>query len=301
MTECTMDPKQKIAFVFSPQLGDSLLSMVVINNLYKNGYDVEVFSNYIFELHRWFSWTTIHPYPSQENIKSQLSAYDTLIFLYEHDIMGDANLWHPNIIVLSKLTPPDKTKGHIIETLMEVCRKPLNLNNITSNNGLVPPQGLLRYKYPRRIIIHPTSREEFRSWPKHKFLELANRLQKLGYETSFIVSPKERPQWKNEITRSSRAPKFSSLDELAAYLYESAWFIGNDSGIGHLASNLGLSTITLAVRPGLARLWRPYWSDGVVILPPAWLITRQLKEKFWKHCISVDRVFKVFTSTTIPS
>jgi ADP-heptose:LPS heptosyltransferase len=224
------------------------------------------------------------------------------MFLYECDAIDNDNAdqWHPNVIVLSKLVYFDKNreyiklKGRLVESLMELCQRTLYLDNITSSNGLIPPQKLLRCKYPRRIIIHPTSREKYRSWPKDKFIRLAKKLQKLGYEPSFIVHSQERSQWM-DIQEDSliTLPNFSSLDELAVYIYESAWFLGNDSGIGHLASNLGLPTITLAVRPGLARTWKPYWSENVAIVPIPLIVYRRLKEKLWHYFITVNRVFKV--------
>lgn len=93
-------------------------------------------------------------------------------------------------------------------------------------------------------------------------------------------------------------PYLSSLDKVANHIYESGWFIGNDSGLGHLASNLGLNTITLAIRPNLAKQWRPNWMPGIVILPPSWLVTRPLKERFWKNFISVRRVLRICTGQT---
>jgi hypothetical protein len=298
-----MDKKQKIAFVFSPYLGDSLISMVVVNNLRNNGYDVEVFSDYMFELRRWFPWATIHSYLSQDNIRSQLSTYDTLMFLFESDVIAvadNADQWHPNIIAFSAFVHPDKRKKyikikgpHLIESLMELGQKSLYLNNLISSNGMVYPPTLSHHKYFRRIIIHPTSQLAYRSWSKPKFIQLAKKLQKLGYEPNFIVSPKEKPQWVDIQQNDNLAlSSFSSLDELAVYIYESAWFLGNDSGIGHLASSLGLPTITLAARPSLARTWRPYWCDNAVITPNPLLISKYLKEKFWQHFTSVNRVFR---------
>ena len=40
-------------------------------------------------------------------------------------------------------------------------------------------------------------------------------------------------------------PIFSSLEELTSFLYESAFFIGNDSGPGHVASALNIPTLTI--------------------------------------------------------
>ena len=89
-------------------------------------------------------------------------------------------------------------------------------------------------------------------------------------------------------------PKFASLSEIASWLYESAYFIGNNSGIGHLASCLGVPTLSITARYGDARLWRPSWGQNEIIYLPPWIISRKLKEKLWQKLISVKMVLKKF-------
>jgi ADP-heptose:LPS heptosyltransferase len=125
-------------------------------------------------------------------------------------------------------------------------------------------------------------------------LQLAKTLLAKGYEPNFILTAKERNDWLEVVDAGAKIPEFISLSEVAAFIYESQYFIGNDSGIGHLASNLGIPTITIVLRKGVARQWRPSWSLGEIVLPPPWLITRPLKEKFWKKLISVAKVLRKF-------
>ena len=49
-----LKPGAKIAFVMSGRLGDTLVSMVTVNNLQRNGYEVTVFGNYAKMLEKWF-------------------------------------------------------------------------------------------------------------------------------------------------------------------------------------------------------------------------------------------------------
>ena len=290
--EQPLDKNKKIAFVFSPQLGDSLISMVTAYNLRRNGYDVTVFSDHMFALQHWFANDKIYPYPQEKQIRSTLAAYDTLIFTYPHDIYGQADSWHPNIIILS-MAPPNKAQKNMVDIQVDIGREALHLTNLVRTNDLTPPKNIHLHKHTQRVIIHPTSRQKFRSWPKKKFVQLAKNLQELGCQPSFIMTTTEREEWQSIEKEGLELPYIPSLDQVAEYIYESGWFIGNDSGSGHLASNLGLNTVTLVARPGLARLWRPSWMPGVVIFPPAWLITRPLKERFWKNFISVRKVLQV--------
>lgn len=289
-----LNNREKIAFIFSTQLGDSLISMVTVHNLRRKGYDVTVFSDQMFAMKNWFVNDKIYPYPGQGQIKSILSTYDTLIFTYPHDIIGQADLWHSRVVILS-LSPLSKAKKSMVDIQVDISQQELYLTNLVRVNDLIPPSKMQPGKYVNRVIIHPTSRQKFRSWQQEKFIELAKKLQSLSYQPSFIVSPSEQQDWLLVRKEGLELPYLASLDKIANYIYESSWFIGNDSGLGHLASNLGLSTITLAVRASLAKQWRPSWMPGVVVLPPSWLITRPLKEKFWKNFISVNSVLKICT------
>ena len=89
-----------------------------------------------------------------------------------------------------------------------------------------------------------------------------------GFSVSFSVSPKEHAEWLFVKKKGIDLPYFRSLSETAAYLYESGFFIGNDSGLGHLASNLGIPTVTVAGKASSIKLWRPDWHIGKVVAPP---------------------------------
>ena len=54
-------PGQTVAFQMSQCLGDSLLAMIVVNNLARNGHRVVVFGDYIHALKDWFPAFEVHP------------------------------------------------------------------------------------------------------------------------------------------------------------------------------------------------------------------------------------------------
>ena len=99
------------------------------------------------------------------------------------------------------------------------------------------------------------------------------------------------------------APHFKSLKEVAAFLYESGYLIGNDSGLGHLASNLNIPTLTISGNPKRVRLWRPDWALNHVVTIPFPLpnfkgIRMRVRENFWQHFIPVARTLKAFRKLT---
>jgi ADP-heptose:LPS heptosyltransferase len=81
-----------------------------------------------------------------------------------------------------------------------------------------------------------------------------------------------------------------TLSDLATLVYESALVIGNDSLLGHLASNLNIPTLILADDPERLQLWRPDWAPSHLLFPPAYL-PKRLRKKYWSHLISPQRVF----------
>jgi len=123
-------------------------------------------------------------------------------------------------------------------------------------------------------------------------------LRKRGYDVQFVIAPHERERWRNLGQFNIPAPNFSNLHELASYIYESGWFIANDSGVGHLASNLGIPGISLFRRRRMAERWRPAWGIVGVVLPWQWVPSSYLKERLWRQTLTCNRVLTAFTRLT---
>ena len=157
-------------------------------------------------------------------------------------------------------------------------------------NGLVPLKGLTRNRFPNRIAIHPTSSSVEKNWPKSSFLRLRDELSGMGWDPVFIVSPSEATEW--------NAPKLPTLSDLATFLYESGYLIGNDSGPGHLASNLGIPTVIIGQCKDHLTFWRPGWLRGELAHPPSWTGKTKLTKNNWKLFISLNRVIKQFKKIT---
>ena len=92
-------------------------------------------------------------------------------------------------------------------------------------------------------------------------------------------------------------PSFHSLNELARYLYESGYLIGNDSGIGHMASSFSVPTVIISRRKSVAKFWKPAWAPCRSVTPNS-LIPNirgfRLRDRKWKSFISVKKVLKAF-------
>ena len=189
-------------------------------------------------------------------------------------------------------------KTPIGESIANATASLLSLTKAQMDNGIALPEGTKR-KHKRRIAIHPTSADPKRNWSQKQFLALACALERKGYEIAFIMAEREQNDWLVTKEYGFSLPPFPSLKETASYIYESGYFIGNDSGLGHLASNLGIPTLTISGNPKRVALWRPSWTPGNVAtlrfeLPNFKGIRFQFREHFWQYFIPVKRVVNQF-------
>lgn len=274
----------KIAVVCANGFGDALLSMIVSHNLQLSGFEVVTFSTPLCGLKEWFPSHTILPFSELNS----LSNFDQIISADHSLISGDSQ---QNLIIL-KENAFDKSKT-LVENLQRVCQQRLALPHFGKDNGIVIPPSLKWRSHPKRVIIHPMSTDPKRTWPADKFIDLGIKLEKQGFIPYFCLSPEERAAWLN-LTKEEHLPLFSKLSDLAAFVYESDAMIGNNSGIGHMASLFNIPTVSLFARESYARLWRPGWGPGIVVAPPSLLPGSRLRQKYWKQLLSVRRVISSF-------
>jgi heptosyltransferase III len=320
--------KEKIALITSFGLGDSLIFLIIANNLQRNGYEVTCYSNMLVQMQSWIPNVKCLPFPDIKPDGFDLILSDANSILTKNKNLDDAakdavffsmagsrstkklyadhaaRLKHtPRLArlanasgMLLKHTKDNDLycpENNMVENTVIFCREVLMLDNATPENGITPPADLLLRKHQRRVIIHPLSTNEQKNWSAKQYLALAEKLKQKGFEPVFITSPKERETWESLVNGKFELPLFPSIAELAAFVYESGYMIGNDSGIGHLASNLGLPTISIYNSRDHYR-WRPGWSEGIVI-KPCWL-WRLFPKSSWRRFISVRRVLNTFST-----
>ncbi|MGI4815760.1 MAG: glycosyltransferase family 9 protein [Janthinobacterium lividum] len=282
---------QSIAFVMSPRLGDALISMVVVANLQRNGYRVDVFSDHLAALRDWFPGFQIHLSVAPGDPTHVLEPYDVLLHAYRSDVVVGAR--DASRVQVMDEWPTYRQVKPMVEIQQDLCRHELRLAAVSPDNGLQIPASVRPAMHERRIVIHPTASAPHKEWLPARFSRLVQALQADDWEPRLIMTPAERDAWRGVVEPSLFAPT-KSLDEVSRYLCESAWMIGNDSGLAHLASNLGTPTVTLAIRRTVATRWRPGWAPSEVVFPPPLIPSRALKDIFWKYLIPTHRVLSAF-------
>lgn len=278
------------AVVCAQGLGDGLLSMVLAHNLTLSGIETILFSTPLCGLKRWFPGRAILPFPSPDALYDTLSPFD-MVLAADHSLVKEGHCFNNQLIILKE----DSFDKHmsLVDNLSHVCKNRLSLPCFFRNNGITPPS-VARHRYAlNRVIIHPMSTTIKRTWPAEKFLLLYQELEKLGYEPFLCVSPQEAIEWR-KLIKKENLRTFEQLSDLALFIYESGYLVGNNSGLGHLASSLHVPTLSLFAKKSYARLWRPHFGPGMVVTPPAILPFGRLRQKYWKALLSVGRVTRAF-------
>ncbi len=285
----------KIAVVCAPGIGDALILHIASYQLKLHGFEVTTFTDHRFG--NWLAGYSFEMQPELDRIEECFANFDA-IFL-QHDNSPKAK----KIYSLSKpvytfygshlaskhgplksgydfVCNPDQT---MVENVATSLKKLFHLGDVGKENGLTPPAGLIHRKFANRVLIHTTSGKEEKCWPKPKFLEVAEELWKAGFETSFL-------------------PQCPSLESLASMIYETGFFLGNDSGPGHFASYFQIPHLIIGKTEKEMRLWRPGWKAGEIVYPPNWIPNWKgfrLRENHWRTFISAKNVVKRFKKNVL--
>jgi len=102
-------------------------------------------------------------------------------------------------------------------------------------------------------LIHPGSGSPRKNWPIERFRDLSRELLAFGHRVAWIRGPAESEDALPSGVESIDRP---SLPSLASTLAAARLFIGNDSGVSHLAAAVGAPTVAL-FGPTSSRVWRP--------------------------------------------
>ena len=109
-------------------------------------------------------------------------------------------------------------------------------------------------------VIHPTAAFDTKQWATDKFARVAEELRARGLTPVAIVSAKEKAILESLIKQTSvRLIGLSdlSLPEIAALTSRARLFIGNDSGIAHIAAAVGAPCVVIFGSSNRAH-WRPW-------------------------------------------
>ncbi|MFB3886151.1 MAG: glycosyltransferase family 9 protein [Thermodesulfobacteriota bacterium] len=122
-------------------------------------------------------------------------------------------------------------------------------------------KGMTLKERAEAVVLHPGSGSKKKVWPLDRFLSLARILRdRFGSKILIILGPAEGPETEGffeGLDAQGFIPvRGLSLLQVASVMEGCRLFIGNDSGISHLASALRIPTIAL-FGPTDPRIWSP--------------------------------------------
>jgi ADP-heptose:LPS heptosyltransferase len=103
------------------------------------------------------------------------------------------------------------------------------------------------------VLLHPGSGSRRKNWPLDRFAALSDRLMRRGFGVQWLMGPAEKSLVAPEgVQLLVNQP----LEAVAMQLRNARLYIGNDSGISHLAAAVGTPSIVL-FGPSDSRIWAP--------------------------------------------
>jgi ADP-heptose:LPS heptosyltransferase len=119
------------------------------------------------------------------------------------------------------------------------------------------------------LAIHPGSGSPAKNWPAERVVATARRLSG-GLPWLLVLGPAEEmaPDWPGAVVAREWP-----LRQLGAALSRAGLFVGNDSGVAHLAAASGAPTLTL-FGPTDPALWAPVGSTVATLRAPGGVLSQ---------------------------
>jgi len=202
----------------------------------------------------WFASLFSRP---SEQAGAFLSPFRTALVFSRNPLLAE-NLCRAGLAVIRVAPrPPLGESIHAAEYLARELAKGL---------GLEPPQFPPLYPEApapdpsrRRVVLHPGAGSRRKRWPLENFLALERLLSQKGLECTYLAGPAE-PDLAAQLMDKGKGlhnlVSSSNLKPLIERLRGACGFVGNDSGVSHIAGLLGVCTVTV-FGPSDPVRWRP--------------------------------------------
>ncbi|MHC4117832.1 MAG: glycosyltransferase family 9 protein [Planctomycetota bacterium] len=222
------------------------------------------------ELHRLFAETGAFELRDGDPLINAFSDYAWIVtFLgepdsdFEQNLIFTANCSHSAEVVTLSLKPPENCSEHVTDFYIrqfversgmsaetrktdDRLIKATQTDVVTGRKLLIEADAGCRRKL---VVIQPGSGGREKCWYIGNFLTVAAGLASKGFEVVFLLGPAEQEKFSDATMEqiNSVVPTLAdlSLTEVLGLLSCAHAFIGNDSGIAHLAGSLGIKTVVV--------------------------------------------------------
>jgi ADP-heptose:LPS heptosyltransferase len=243
-------------------------------------------------LHRFFGDSSDFFLDDKDRLADAFSGYEQVVsFLgfghphFEANLLFTVHCTHSADVTVLPAKMPDPYSGHITDFYLHCFQQENQLPEWVVPNApvitAVPsdyPAGMdivekavLNPDAPL-VVIHPGSGSPGKCWHIDNFLPVSAALKKEGVQVLFLIGPAEAERFSNESLARIRSQEAVleglSLTQVLQVLTQADVFLGNDSGIGHLAGAMGKKTIVL-FGPSNHIHYRPLGPSVAILTPPA--------------------------------
>ncbi len=221
-----------------------------------------------FQETRWselFSTTGIR----HAALAQMLATTDMAIcWLGDPDHLVERNLRQAGVkkIVIAPGRPPEDSRVHIAEYLASTVH--VEKKQVREWHPIVPSNKMAR----RTIAVHPGSGAERKNWPIASFADVIKALWRASYPVLLLAGPADEQLLAYLEKRLTPPPDMyrtlvnAPLLEVARELKQCRGYLGNDSGITHLAALLEVPTVAIFGPGTRLATWEPLGTSKTVMV-----------------------------------
>jgi heptosyltransferase-3 len=224
------------------------------------------------DLHRLFAETKKFELKDRDPLINAFRDYAWIVTFmgepnsnFEQNLIYTANCSHSAEVITLSMKPPKGSSEHLsdfyIRQFIDQCGFSLQSQPIRTGDCLIKAteadiktgKELLREMGlgfgEKLMVIQPGSGGTQKCWHLDNFLAVAKELDSRGIEIIFLLGPAEQERFGDEkikkINNLARCLTDLSLTQVLGLLSCVDGFIGNDSGITHLAAAMGVKTYSI--------------------------------------------------------
>ena len=194
-------------------------------------------------------------------VKEFISDYDIIILIsFSDTIEGHLRQNHGGKVYKISPRPPVEDETHVAQYVIKQFVAKGLLREGVSLSGGYPVEQMQSLREKDLIIIHPGAGSPRKRWPVENFIQVATMIggMTLG-KVVFVVGPAESGLArfiKDSPKGDFRVYEVYDLSYVMALVRQARCFVGNDSGVTHLAAFMGIPTVAI-FGPSNPKRWSP--------------------------------------------
>lgn len=225
------------------------------------------------DLHRLYAKTDTFELGDRDPLISAFADYTWIAtFLgepdgsFEQNLIYTANCSHSADVITLRMKPPEDYCEHLTDFYIQQFADQSGLSSpswrfltgdclirateadVDAGRELLKEAGLDSGR--KLVVIQPGSGGPGKCWCLENFLAIAGELSSKGMEVAFLLGPAELDRFSDETIRNKIGGVAKYLTDLSltrvlGLMTRADGFIGNDSGITHLAAAMGVTSVAV--------------------------------------------------------